>query len=828
MTNTQNPKIDTTQKPKIAPTQNPKIEVIHDQNVIKLEVDVPVDYDVGELKDFMDLVFGWEAPKGDDAETLVWATATGAPGFPREEDKMFAALGRMKRPQALYYGTSTCGRDAKGNLYNRKSLFRRLHVVVLDDIGTKVPRDTIPKELEPTYIIESSEGNYQYGYVLETPIDVLEHAEALIQLVYESGYSDAGGMMPTKIVRLPGGINGKMGAKKNFKVKLTKSDGPLWTPQALLRVMDLDVQWDEVMADTEGMVKRRASRSVGSSPWSPIKAQAAALGGIVDPVLEWLYDRDMVMSETDEWVQIQCPWHHDHTDGGEDAGYSPLGRGQEHEERRGFNCFHGHCKDRKIGDLLNYVATNGGPEAPVFDPAARLVADWVYDSANDSVWQVQRKGQPREITMSAFKNTFPRKVQVYSADGKVKSIPETALWMLSPGRVMVAGQTYNPTNTAKIVPGDGDLYINMFSQPEWGEGDYDQKDIDMFTEFLDYLLPSDEEREYFTNWLAAKCQNLGFRGAAILMIAKQQGTGRTTLADMIEKMIGTENVENVPFARLTGDGQFNDWMEKPLIVTNETKDTSEKGYYKVYESLKEYIDPRPKRERINPKYGQQRISMVHSSYLMFSNHDNALAVAGNDRRFYVMRNATIPATPSYFTKLNEWLEVEDIHGKSKWARSVWRWLQKREIDIEALLAPAPSTAAKEQMIIASKSPLQVAIETIIKMTPGDFVATYKIKEVLRANAVRLNLHELPSYEYQVRAIVSNLTTTAGKATISVEGKKVVPKLKLSALTVQGNERRYINNPLSLVDIGMIRTQIANWDMDKISVEINEALDILES
>lgn len=803
-----------------------------DPKVIDLGKDIPIDYDVAELKDFMDIVFGWNPPEGDDAETLVWATQKGIPGFPRTEDSLFKSLSRTKKAQALYFGTSTCHRDKDGKLFNRKNLFKRLHVVVLDDIGTKVPFETLPKDLTPTYIIESSEGNYQYGYVLEEPIDVLEHAEALIQLVYESGYSDAGGMMPTKLVRLPGGFNGKLGPKRNFNVKLTKKDGPLWSPQELLRVMDLDVQWDEVIADTAGMVKRRASRSVGTSPWSPIKAHAAALGGIVDPVLEWFYEKDMVASETDTWVQIQCPWHHDHSDGDDLSGYSPLGRGDGHEDRRGFHCFHGHCQkaDRKIGEVLAYVAANGGPEAPVYDPAARLVADWAYDNANDSVWQIQRKGQPREVTMSAFKNTFPHKMQVYSADGKVKSIPETALWMTAPGRVMVSGQTFNPTDTSKIVKGEGDdLLINMFSQPEWGEGEYDQDDVDMFTSFLAYLLPNNEERAYFTDWLTAKCQNLGFRGAAILMIAKQQGTGRTTLADMIEKMIGTENVENVPFARLTGDGQFNDWMEKPLIVTNETKDTSEKGYFKVYESLKEYVDPRPKRERINPKYGQQRISMVHSSYLMFSNHDNALAVAGNDRRFYVMRNATVPAAPAYFTKLNAWLEVTDIKGKPKWARSIWRWLQEREVDIERLLAPAPTTAAKQAMISSSKSPLQVAIEAIIENSPGDFTATFKIKQVLQANAVRLNLHELPSYEYQVRAIVSALTSTVGKGdVISIEGKRVVPKIKLSALAVNGNEDKYINKALTSVDKAAIRLGIENWDVDEIGKQINYALDILES
>ena len=96
---------------------------------------------------------------------------------------------------------------------------------MLDDIGTKVPIDTLPEGLEPTYIIESSAGNYQYGFVLDEPVTDLEQAEALIQLVYESGYSDAGGKMATKLVRLPGGVNGKKGEKRLFPVKLTKDDG---------------------------------------------------------------------------------------------------------------------------------------------------------------------------------------------------------------------------------------------------------------------------------------------------------------------------------------------------------------------------------------------------------------------------------------------------------------------------------------------------------------------------------------------------------------------------------------------------------------------------
>ena len=368
----------------------------------------------------------------------------------------------------------------------------------------------------------------------------------------------------------------------------------------------------------------------------------------------------------------------------------------------------------------------------------------------------------------------------------------------------------------------------MFHQPEWGDGRYEVSDVAMFTKFIEYLVPVKIEREYFLDWLSAKMQNLGFRGAAILMIAKQQGTGRTTLADMIETIIGLENVENVPFNRLTGDGVFNDWMEKPLVVTNETKDTADnKSYFKVYESLKDYIDPRPKRERINPKYGQHRFSMVYSSFLMFSNHDNALAVAGNDRRFYVMRNAVTPAEPAYFTALNKWLGAKDALGKPKWARSVWRWLREREVDLEALLAPAPSTAAKKAMINASKSPITVAVEAIVDNIPGDFVVVGDVKNIINSFAVRLNLHSVPNVGAQIKAILNTNTESINCSGIRIDTKNVRPRIKIIALAKPGYVGRFLQEEVNKPDKAFIREQVSMLDIERLKEIVSEALDLVD-
>ena len=384
------------------------------------QISFPTKYDTKELQSFLDFVFHGIKPEDTESQVLLWKCKTHIPGYPSEEESVLRQLDRTNKPLALYYGTSSCVVDTDGKLYNKKALFKQLHVVVLDDIGTKIPEASLPKGLEPSYIVESSEGNFQYGFVLETPIDVLEHATALIHLVYGSGYSDTGGGMPTKAVRLPGGVNGKTGTpKQNFLVNLRKTNGPRWTPEKLLEVLEIDVTWDYVKENTKVIL----NRNVGTSAWSPIAAQAASMTGVIDPVLEWLYDNNLVKSENDEWVTFECPWSHNHSSGDE-AGYSPLGRGKGVQaEYRGYHCFHDACNgtDQKtIYDLLQHVAANGGPEAAVHDPAAKLVSEWAYDSSSDSVWQVRASHQPRSISMQAFKHTYPNKLRVVNAEGKIK------------------------------------------------------------------------------------------------------------------------------------------------------------------------------------------------------------------------------------------------------------------------------------------------------------------------------------------------------------------------------------------------------------------------
>ena len=122
--------------------------------------------------------------------------------------------------QGVYFQISATAKDNKGRGRRGRQNFKALCCVVLDDIGTKVK----PPELKPSWIMETSPKNYQYGYILEEPIrDVAMAAQFVKQVYKDSSRTDTGGANYIRLMRLNMGVNHKEG-KNNFKVRLKLLD----------------------------------------------------------------------------------------------------------------------------------------------------------------------------------------------------------------------------------------------------------------------------------------------------------------------------------------------------------------------------------------------------------------------------------------------------------------------------------------------------------------------------------------------------------------------------------------------------------------------------
>jgi hypothetical protein len=370
--------------------------------------------------------------------------------------------------------------------------------------------------------------------------------------------------------------------------------------------------------------------------------------------------------------------------------------------------------------------------------------------------------------------------------------------------------------------------VNTFKQPNWGDGDIDAEDIAQFMDFMEYLIPIEEERTYFLDWLACKAQNLGFRGAAILMIAQSQGTGRTTLSDMLATLFSRVNTAHVPFPQLCKtDGQFNEWQEKPLVFTDETLSLGGESYYKVYETLKEIFDPRPKETWINPKYGRKRVVMCHSSYLMFSNHTNALATAVDDRRIYVIENAPVPWPGEKFAELNAWLDEKDADGKPYWAKAVWRWLQAREVDPNEMTKPAPKTAQKIAMSESSASPIEVVVRSVLNNYPLPVVNPFDIKTVCARVGHRINYTADSHSNGIVNRILRDMTRkTHESLKIRVGAKIVRPKLIVNN-QLQSNTQIYGVADIGYTARGNLAAELKRVDIDELVTQAEEALDLMD-
>ena len=78
-------------------------------------------------------------------------------------------------------------------------------VMMLDDVGDPEKTTQLPP-LPPTWIVETSAGSYQWGYVFSEQPTKADFAAA-IKAIAAAGYTDPGACNPVRNYRLPGSVN---------------------------------------------------------------------------------------------------------------------------------------------------------------------------------------------------------------------------------------------------------------------------------------------------------------------------------------------------------------------------------------------------------------------------------------------------------------------------------------------------------------------------------------------------------------------------------------------------------------------------------------------
>jgi hypothetical protein len=367
------------------------------------------------------------------------------------------------------------------------------------------------------------------------------------------------------------------------------------------------------------------------------------------------------------------------------------------------------------------------------------------------------------IPWTGFCNDYPFNRPVYAVDGagKTKKLSLAEYWLQSPQCINLDQVVHDPRkgrlydSTSK----QGKKTLNLFKPQLWTLDAYDISKVQPFLDFVDYLFPEQEEREYILDMLTSKLNDLTFRGTAIVMFTQTQGTGRTTFTKIIGQLMGTHNVADLTIEAMF-DGAFNDWQQSLVLFVNEAKTT-----HKQYEKFKQFIDTTGRELRVNPKYMPERQVYCCAMTFISTNNPDGVTFNEQDRRFTPVRNPERPQSPTYYDQLNDWL----IHVD--WQEHVACYLKQRTLTGVNLTLPL-ETATRQVMLENTVSALTRALMALrehMNTSQLGYITTTNMKNVV-IEAMRQTGEEVPHPAHLNKALNDISTALKIKTRSAKSGK----------------------------------------------------------
>jgi hypothetical protein len=584
------------------------------------------------------------------------------------------------KPDAWYANTAMfiVDRFVDGKVSAGAAYCERVGFLVLDDIGTK--SQTPP--IEPTWKMETSPGNYQWGYTFALDEQPTKgDFSAAIKAIAVAGFTDAGAINPVRNFRLPGSLNLKPN-RDNFASVLVEFH-PEREFSLPIICTALDVTPDE--ADT-ATLQRIMLKDNGQ-----------------DDVLAWLASESLIVEagNAEGWYGVVCPNSASHTDGNPMGRYQPISRA--------YTCFHEHCSDMRSKEFLCWVEEQGGPKhehgirddlmAKAMDLAlskiqpneafpniaAQIVADvqrkelgrveksswfdrFAYIQDDESYFDLQDR---REISRSTFNALF-RHIEcksIHNGRRVEASICYDENRQIKGAKALV-GVTYAAGDAALAVR-DGDVFGNRWrdARPPAGAAG----NITMWLDHCVKLVPDDRERNHIFNVMAFKLQNPKIKINHAILHGGDQGIGKDTMwAPFIWSVCGPHNKNCGVIDNHELSAAWGYHLESEIVVLNELREPDAKDRRALANKLKPVIAAPPEMLSINRK-GLHPYQMVNRCFVLaFSNDGVPISLDSQDRRWFCVQSIGPQMTTEASSAMWDWY-------KSGGFEAIAVWLQARDV-----------------------------------------------------------------------------------------------------------------------------------------------------
>jgi hypothetical protein len=551
---------------------------------------------------------------------------------------------KWKADQAWYCNTGCfiIDRFDEGKPAAKADNCERVAFLVLDDVGTKA---AIPP-IAPTWIMETSPGNYQYGFTFALDDQPMkgEFAAAIVAIA-EAGYTDKGAINPVRNFRLPGSVNLKPG-RDRFASRLVEF------------YADREFSLPEICAAL-GVVPNPAD----TATVRPIRLTDN--GG--DDVLAWAAARGDLLERGNAsgWWGIVCPNSAQHSDG------NPMGR--YHPVNRAYCCLHEHCSEWDSVTYLAWVEEHGGPKrshglreellaavmentlaklapTPQYpDDAAAIIAEvehrelgrlemsgwferFAYIQDDDAFFDLVDR---RELMRKTFNAVF-RHIGCRSRHGKRPKIEASVSFdehRQDKGARSLVGITYAAGETV-LVSRDGLVYGNRWRDARPTPV---AADVSAWLRHVERMVPIEFEREHLLNALAHKVQYPGHKINHAILLGGNHGSGKDTLFAPFFWSIGGKGKVNCSLVKneeLTS--QWGYALECEVMEIAELRQAEARDRRALENTLKPIIAAPPELLPVNRKGLHPYMALNRVFVVAFSNERVAISLPSEDRRWFVL------------------------------------------------------------------------------------------------------------------------------------------------------------------------------------------------
>jgi hypothetical protein len=633
----------------------------------------------------------------------------------------FLPTAKIKPDWAIYGNTGSfiLDRFADGKVSASAANCEYVLVMMLDDIGTKSKEPP----LAPTWIMETSEGSYQWGYAFKEQPTKGDFTAA-IKAIAKAGYTDPGATNAVRNFRLPGSINLKPG-RDNFASRLVE-----FHPEREYNLEDICVAL-AVTPDPADTATNVAIRLADTGK---------------DSVVTWLNEQGMIMSAAngEGWMGVVCPNNAEHTDGNIEGRYKPLDRS--------YCCLHGHCVEFSSQMFLDWVADNGGPTvdhglrdellAEKMNMAlSKLTPNEVYrDTAAELIAEVERKELGRiekadwykrfayiQDDESYFDMQDRREVSRQTFNALFRHIPcksihtgrkvEASICFDENRQVMGAkalvGVTY-AAGEGVIVTRDGDLFGNRWRDARPELSGANNGGIDMWMKHCQELVPEQAELDHIFDVMAFKVQNPKIKVNHAILHAGDEGSGKDTFwAPFIWAVCGDHLKNRGIMDNNSVTSQWGYQLESEILIINELKEPDAATRRQLANQLKPIIAAPPEMLPINRK-GLHPYMMANRLFVLaFSNDPVPISLASQDRRWFCVWSTAPRMDSNKAKKIWDWYRAGGF-------ACIAKWLMARDVSKFNPSAPPIWTEFKANLVEHGMSMAESYLVEMLRNRVGEF------------------------------------------------------------------------------------------------------------